>query len=52
MNLSLNLVMVRVNRERCHIEVSKPRASAVGLRVTDDAKDYPDGTRFKVRMIS
>lgn len=51
MNLLFNLVMVRVNWERCYIEVFKLRVFVVGLRVIDDVKDYLDGIWFKVRMI-
>lgn len=40
----------RLGLGRLSTEVSKKRASAMGLRVTKDVKDYPDGTPVQVSV--
>lgn len=40
----------RLGLGRLSTEVSKRRASAMGLRVTKDVKDYPDGTPVQVSV--
>jgi len=40
----------RLGLGRLSTDVSKKRASAMGLRVTKDVKDYPDGTPVQVSV--
>ncbi|XP_010466142.1 PREDICTED: uncharacterized protein LOC104746378 [Camelina sativa] len=40
----------RLGLGRLSTEVSKKRASAMGLRVTKDVKDYPDGTPVQISV--